>query len=288
MTSLQSLINQISHYTEQQQPLPFSLFRCSQPQQLHQVPILSPTLIFVLCGEKQLNNSHTANTGEFIFLRGGQNVMLSNLPDQQQYLALVLELQPQDQLAAPPSTTEFNSTFGAQLVTSEIQSSSGQPGSDFIATIPDIIITSLQQMADWSVQVDQSQWYIRRREILQLLLDAGYRQVLQAFNDDLFTTKVTHLLQQQPDKNWSQADLCEQLAISEATLRRRLLAENTSFRDLLERVRMGVGLDLLQTTRLPISLVAERCGYLSASRFSERFKQRFLLTPSQLRRTQFA
>lgn len=285
MTTLQSLADCVSHYTEQQQPLPFSVFRCCQPQQLHQVPILSPTFIFVLRGQKQLNNHQTANAGDFIFLHGGQNVMLSNIPDQQQYLALVLELQPQDKLAAPPSRSEINSTLVTESVTSN---SADQSGHDFIAVIPDIVLTSLQQMADWSVQVDHSQWYIRRREILQLLLDEGYHQISQAFSNDLFSTKVTHLLQQQPQKNWSQADLCQQLAISEATLRRRLLAENTSFRELLESVRMSVGLDLLQTTQLPINLVAERCGYLSASRFAERFKQRFRLTPSQLRKTQSA
>jgi AraC-like DNA-binding protein len=73
--------------------------------------------------------------------------------------------------------------------------------------------------------------------------------------------------------------------MSESTLRRKLKLEGTSVQEVKDQARLGLGLHLLQTTRQPISLVAEKCGYLSQSRFTDRFKKRFGLTPSELRKT---
>jgi AraC-like DNA-binding protein len=49
--------------------------------------------------------------------------------------------------------------------------------------------------------------------------------------------------------------------------------------------KLGLGLHLLQTTLHSIVLIAEKCGYQSQSRFTDRFKGRFGLTPSELRKT---
>lgn len=73
------------------------------------------------------------------------------------------------------------------------------------------------------------------------------------------------------------------LALSEATLRRRLASEGTSFGDLLADVRMTHALGLLQTTDQPINAVALAVGYASPSRFAARFRERFGLAPSAIR-----
>ena len=73
--------------------------------------------------------------------------------------------------------------------------------------------------------------------------------------------------------------------MSESTLRRKLKAEGTSLQEIKDQSRLGLGLHLLQTTQDPITLIAEKCGYQSQSRFTNRFKGRFGLTPSELRKT---
>ena len=64
-----------------------------------------------------------------------------------------------------------------------------------------------------------------------------------------------------------------------------VLAEGTGLQAIKDAVRLGRALHLLQTTALPIGVIAGRCGYSSQSRFAARFKARFGLTPSALRKT---
>lgn len=73
------------------------------------------------------------------------------------------------------------------------------------------------------------------------------------------------------------------MAVSEATLRRRLAADGTTFGDVLADVRMTQALGLLQTTSLPINRIALDVGYACPSRFAQRFRARFGITPSAIR-----
>lgn len=55
--------------------------------------------------------------------------------------------------------------------------------------------------------------------------------------------------------------------------------------EIKDQARLGLGLHLLQTTHYSIVLIAEKCGYKSQSRFTDRFKERFGLTLSELQKT---
>lgn len=57
------------------------------------------------------------------------------------------------------------------------------------------------------------------------------------------------------------------LAVGERTLRRRLAAEGTSFRSLLDEVRIPLASGLLATASLSVAEVAERLGYADATTF---------------------
>ena len=78
---------------------------------------------------------------------------------------------------------------------------------------------------------------------------------------------------------------CQSLAMSESTLRRKLKNEGTGLQQIKDQVTLGLGLHLLQTTEQSIGLIAETVGYQSQSRFADKFKARFSLTPSELRKT---
>lgn len=82
---------------------------------------------------------------------------------------------------------------------------------------------------------------------------------------------------------WTAPGVAEQLGISEASLRRRLAEEGTSFNRLLIDARMSRALTLLQVTDWPIIQIAFETGYESPSRFSVRFRERFGYCPSAVR-----
>lgn len=74
----------------------------------------------------------------------------------------------------------------------------------------------------------------------------------------------------------------EQFALSGATLRRRLAAEDTSLRQLLTEARLAHGMQLLYTTDLPLKTVAARAGYRFAASFSKRFAEQYGLAPTDI------
>ncbi len=95
--------------------------------------------------------------------------------------------------------------------------------------------------------------------------------------------RLSQLLRDAPEMAWTARVAGEKLAMSESTLRRRLREDGISFEKLLLDIRMQHGLMLVQTTHWNVAQVADACGYLSASRFAERFTQRFGLSPSKFR-----
>jgi len=121
----------------------------------------------------------------------------------------------------------------------------------------------------------------RVAELLTAVALAGFRPRPEHIQRT--SERVRLLLNTRPDYEWRTEDIARQLAVSPATLRRRLAEEQSSFRDLLEEVRLTHGLALVQGTAKPLKLVAAECGYASPSRFTARFRERFGSTPSELR-----
>ncbi|OHX11307.1 hypothetical protein BI347_16615 [Chromobacterium sphagni] len=99
------------------------------------------------------------------------------------------------------------------------------------------------------------------------------------------TEQVRHLLLLDPAAGWSVDMAARRLNQGASTLRRHLAEEDSSFRGILENVRMGLALQQVQNGERAIADIAASSGYASASRFSARFRQRYGLTPMELRRT---
>nr|WP_274708848.1 helix-turn-helix transcriptional regulator [Variovorax sp. S12S4] len=79
------------------------------------------------------------------------------------------------------------------------------------------------------------------------------------------------------------ASVAARLAMSEATLRRRLSAEGATFASVLTDARMSFAMTLLQSTDHAVTRIASSVGYDSASRFSVRFRARFGFAPTAVR-----
>ena len=93
--------------------------------------------------------------------------------------------------------------------------------------------------------------------------------------------RLTQLLAKAPEKHWTAAQAGRELAVSEATLRRRLAEEGVNFSTMLTEIRMHHAMMLLQTTHFSVSQIADACGYRAISRFSMRFKSRFGFSPGR-------
>ncbi len=121
----------------------------------------------------------------------------------------------------------------------------------------------------------------REQEVLIWLAHKGFRFSGEGQVD--LAQQLRRIVLQDLGRDWKATEMAEIVAMSEATLRRRLREQGISFQQLLIDVRMTRALALLQTTDLSIGLIALDVGYDSASRFTARFKQRFALAPSAVR-----
>jgi AraC-like DNA-binding protein len=121
----------------------------------------------------------------------------------------------------------------------------------------------------------------RLQEVLLLLAERGHRflPVEQLGWDE----RVRRLVAQRPDADWTVEALAAAFHASPSTLRRRLEGSALTLAALVREVRLETALTLLQTTRLPVGEIAQRCGWESHSRFSAAFQERWGFAPSVLR-----
>lgn len=132
-----------------------------------------------------------------------------------------------------------------------------------------------------SEQLPESLLRHRVAELVDAVALAGYRPPMERSQG--LRERIRLLLHAQPARAWCAEEVAARLALSTATLRRRLTEEATGFRALLEEVRLTHGLALVQGTHKPLKQVAAECGYASPSRFTARFRERFGCLPSELR-----
>ncbi|WP_036172415.1 AraC family transcriptional regulator [Massilia sp. 9096] len=123
---------------------------------------------------------------------------------------------------------------------------------------------------------------LRLLEAMHWLLEAGIVLHSASLAQDV-SARVRTLTAGRLERDWSAGRVASELALSEATLRRRLAAEGTSLSALLVEARMATALTLLQATEQPVSDIAAAVGYESPSRFAVRFRQRFGFAPTAVR-----
>ena len=125
--------------------------------------------------------------------------------------------------------------------------------------------------------------------VRQQLLEVGDWPVAEGLrlrgplDDARISGRIRAMLSTQLDGDWSSSAIAAALAMSEATLRRRLAAEGVTLRELIADVRMASALILLQATSRQVSDIALAVGYDSPSRFAVRFRDRFGFAPTAVR-----
>ena len=121
----------------------------------------------------------------------------------------------------------------------------------------------------------------RLMDLLAALAERGH--LFKAGAQQGTSGRLRTLIGEAPELHWTAQEAGRALAMSEATLRRRLAREHMRFEALLVDVRMHHALMLVQTTSWSIPRIAQACGYQSRARFAERFRARFGYLPSAVR-----
>ncbi|MCB6183050.1 helix-turn-helix transcriptional regulator [Leeia sp. TBRC 13508] len=122
-------------------------------------------------------------------------------------------------------------------------------------------------------QMSEARLRLRLQDLLMALAEKG--NTFHNGNPETTTAKLRAMISEEPSKHWTAQSAGKALAMSPATLRRRLAEENTRFEHLLVDIRMHHAMMLFQTTNWHLSRIAEACGYRSTVRFNERFQERF-------------
>jgi AraC-like DNA-binding protein len=264
---MKELINLAKITSHDDEGLPFSVYSSMKEQRISNVPVLKPLLICVLAGLKQLGRSNKVEcpSGNFVFLSNSPNVDMRNIPDEEEYFAVLIEFDYSDfdQFKHKPSACK-------KYFQGEINST---------------LEKALQQYIEWSVFAPSETLHFRKRELLQLIYLSGYEDVAAIAEPPSLSHQVYDIMNDNISGGWGVERLAAHLTMSESTLRRKLKAEGTSIQAIRNRTKLGHGLHLVQTTMEHIGRISERCGYQSQSRFTDQFKQQFGMTPTELRRT---
>jgi AraC-like DNA-binding protein len=89
-----------------------------------------------------------------------------------------------------------------------------------------------------------------------------------------FTRSVARRLQQALSQgDVGRAEIARQMRLSPRTLQRRLAAEGTGFKELLEGVRQDLARQWVRAGSFPLAEIAYRLGYSDAAAFSRAFKR---------------
>ena len=254
-----------------------ALYEAEVSQNLRQVPVVHHCLVLVCEGAKEVLAADGARArltaGDVVVLHAGGRPTIGNRPDPKtsHYAALVL-------IPGPRAFAAFRQLYPALAADGAVSERPwhSRPGDVALAAAIRHAILGLEDGA-----VSERMALHRCVEVLAVLAERGVH--LSSGRDDDIVATVQALVAARPHLPWAAADVARSLGVSEPTLRRRLAAEDTSFRQIVAEMRLGHGLHLLQTSRMPVIEVAAACGYDSPSRFAARFRDRFGMTPSELR-----
>ncbi|MFZ5755747.1 MAG: AraC family transcriptional regulator [Pseudomonadota bacterium] len=100
-----------------------------------------------------------------------------------------------------------------------------------------------------------------------------------------FEGRIRDYLIRRAQRMPSMEDVAEAFHMTSRTVRRRLLEEGTTFRELVEDVRREIAEALLRDGKLTVQEIASRLGYLDATSFITAFKRWTGTTPAMYRRT---
>lgn len=230
-----------------------------------------PMIIVVRHGRKVIrspNHVFDVSAGEAIAVAQGQVFDFENIPEPDgDYEARWLTIDPE-------AITAFGEPAGARPVAPARLLGRMSPG---LSSAFETAALALQDEGDLPEAV------VRHRvtELLAWLGAFGAHFSLHLPNS--YAARIRRLAGPRPGHDWMGSEVAAQLGVSEATLRRRLQDEGTTLREVLTDIRMTHAMGLLQSSDMPVSIIAASAGFESQSRFAIRFRSRFGFPPTAVR-----
>lgn len=277
MDELQKIRHSVESLTsdaEGKRPLKDLAFvSCARKIDLKHVPFYEPCLILVLAGRKVLFEGRRATkieTGCLAAVPGPSSIDLRNEPDpiRKRYTALIIPFKVED---IERLMRSHNLLYDAKRHTVGILRF--EPDETIHASIHHYLTT-----------VGNPRLLNHRlMEILLLLATKNPALLSYSLHRDSWSQRVRAVLSADLAQAWDMKQVCVRLATTESTLRRHLASEETSFRDILQDLRLSSALMQLLQTSHPIYRIAYDCGYQSVSRFTSNFHKRFGVPPKQFR-----
>jgi AraC-like DNA-binding protein len=146
-----------------------------------------------------------------------------------------------------------------------------------------LALQSLVHLGQTLLLADVHEELVRHRvEDLLLTLSLQHTDGSRSHDGDVVLA-VRRLVRGAPEAAWPAATVARRLALSEATLRRRLAAARTSLVTLRSEERMLLASALLLDPAAQVGEVAARCGYQSPSKFARQFRRWFGKAPRAAR-----
>ncbi|KKD60604.1 AraC family transcriptional regulator [Grimontia sp. AD028] len=242
-------------------------FRGVTKQPLRNVLVYAPTVIWVNRGLKQLwwqDCSRQYSSHDWLVVPASHSLTFVNEPSQTDFFSRTLTF-----LEPPPNEWLEDNASVAPIAEEPRLSVTPQ-----LAYCFDV----LYEMAGKSLSEEtQKQFLLAFYAELQ---EANALRLLFPGSDKSLSEKLASYLSLNPGNAHSVESVAADFSMSSATLKRKLAAENTSFRHILTNVRMVYALSLMQNSRSQLN-IALACGYQSEARFSQRFKEVFGLTPKE-------
>lgn len=245
-------------------------------QQIHRVPILAPLLVWVRQGTKLIHTHGqplVCPTDHCLCLPPGEAREMENLPRPGGLY--------QAEVFSPPRewTERFLQRYGDCLP--------GQWQAAPVFACPPPLAAQLTPLLDPQAFAGplrgprlEHAWH----GVLLLLAQAGLAGPLFNLKPLTLSQRIQMLLQADLARPWQAGELAQRLGLSESSMRRTLRQEGAGgFASLLAEQRLGAAFARVMTDQSSLTQIALECGFVSASHFSQKFRQRFGVSPSQLR-----
>lgn len=269
-TEQEKLLNRLLLWTQQDRSHAFARFCAKNAHLLSAVNIDTTLIAVVLQGSKRVRETGAwidFARGDIFLVPSARSLDIENIPDPDSGWYLAVGIAVDETLLAA----------ARQLLRSDI---APEPGA--IANVPIANVTA--GLAAWLDATQCGDTVGASYALVGVVLKLhamGHRGILLPAVATL-GARIRAMVANEPAREWSSSEVEERLALSGATLRRKLAGEGTSLREIVADARLSYGLNLLLTKQWPVKTVAARVGYQSAASFTKRFTERYGVEPSRL------
>ncbi len=241
-------------------------------QKLRNVAVHSPSIFLVRSGKKTIfwqDQELTLDSSNLLLARAQQQLTFENKPERLKFMSTHFRFN----LAPPEEMLELSLSVSRSAYFPVYC-----PSKSLLSTLD--IFSNLH----WDELSRHSQifWV---HGFYQQLAEEGKLHLLFSSHILPFGQELSEYLMQEPGQDYQLNSVAEHFSMSRSTLIRRLKNEKTQFKEVLMQVRMNYALTLMQRGNKRQIDIALRCGYQSQERFSQRFYQRFGITPKQYLKT---